>query len=53
MVLTTASLDAVGLGLVLPILPALLGQVGSAASTIPMHVGVLLQSWGSRKTGVE
>ena len=41
MVLTTASLDAVGLGLVLPILPALLGQVGSAASTIPMHVGLL------------
>jgi DHA1 family tetracycline resistance protein-like MFS transporter len=41
-VLITAGLDAVGLGLVMPILPTLVEQTGAAAEAVPLHVGVLI-----------
>ena len=40
-VLITATLDAAGLGLVMPILPTLLDQVGAPDDMIPLHVGLL------------
>ena len=39
--LITATLDAAGLGLVMPILPTLLDQVGAPDDMIPLHVGLL------------
>jgi DHA1 family tetracycline resistance protein-like MFS transporter len=40
-VLITATLDAAGLGLVMPILPTLLNQIGTPNDVIPLHVGLL------------
>src|SRR5699024_6943572 len=40
-VLITATLDAAGLGLVMPIWPTLLDQVGTPDDMIPLHVGLL------------
>ena len=39
--LITATLDAAGLGLVMPIWPTLLDQVGTPDDMIPLHVGLL------------
>ncbi|WIY84261.1 Tet(A)/Tet(B)/Tet(C) family tetracycline efflux MFS transporter [Propionimicrobium sp. PCR01-08-3] len=39
--LITAALDAAGLGLVMPILPTLLDQIGAPDDMIPLHVGLL------------
>ena len=41
-VLITASLDAAGMGLVMPILPALLHEEGVTADAVPLNVGVLI-----------
>src|SRR5699024_8597162 len=41
-VLITASLDAAGMGLVMPILPALLHEAGVTADAVPLNVGVLI-----------
>nr|AMP55872.1 hypothetical protein [uncultured bacterium] len=38
-VLVTVTLDAAGLGLVMPILPTLLEQAGAAFQVIPLYVG--------------
>lgn len=40
-VLFTATLDAAGLGLVMPILPTLIDKVGAPVGMIPLHVGLL------------
>lgn len=40
-VLLTAILDALGLGLVMPVLPTLLERVGVTGSAVPLHVGLL------------
>ncbi|WP_306439922.1 Tet(A)/Tet(B)/Tet(C) family tetracycline efflux MFS transporter [Brevibacterium sp. 91QC2O2] len=40
-VLTTATLDAAGVGLVMPILPTLLARIGTADAAVPLHVGLL------------
>nr|AMP56812.1 tet_MFS_efflux [uncultured bacterium] len=40
-VLVTVTLDAAGLGLVMPILPTLLEQAGAAFQVIPLYVGLL------------
>lgn len=41
-VLITASLDAAGMGLVMPILPALLSDAGVSTAAVPLNVGILI-----------
>lgn len=41
-VFITASLDAAGMGLVMPILPTLLADAGVSAAAVPFNVGVLI-----------
>ena len=41
-VLITASLDAAGMGLVMPILPALLSDAGVPTAQVPLNVGILI-----------